>query len=374
MVAPIKILGMVCALSGTLCISRGALAEDPLVQVDASTKTSSVGKAAAAAQAPIPVIFSPSRANDPRNAGLAPAGELGGCMMPSAPPVTISTVSKYDQDVATKSVVSSSANRAREQVLKPIRAAVKQLGALAAPSLVVDSAYSEQNAACATNAVRVWAEAASLTRMETSDAYLSRDRFVADVGAVLISLRAQGMDLSSDPKVRNWLTDIAQTTITFYDWEAGPKSRSNNHRYWAGLAVGSIGYFLNERPLVDWAKTSFRVGVCQVDGDGFLPLELARGSKALDYHLFALRPLVAFANMAETHGESIGSECGNGLARLQALARDSMSNDRAFVLRTGVAQDAPSSDKAFPVQFRLSTLGVLVGAANVSLADDREYQ
>ena len=47
--------------------------------------------------------------------------------------------------------------------------------------------------------------------------------------------------------------------------------------------------------LLDWGVESYRIGACQIDARGALPLELEREKKARDYHLHAVAPLVMIA-------------------------------------------------------------------------------
>ena len=61
------------------------------------------------------------------------------------------------------------------------------------------------------------------------------------------------------------------------------------------LKLAAIGEAANNRSDFDWAMATYDNGVDQIQPDGTLPLEMARGSRALHYHLYALAPAVGVA-------------------------------------------------------------------------------
>ncbi|WP_323690409.1 alginate lyase family protein [Rhizobium sp. AN95] len=69
---------------------------------------------------------------------------------------------------------------------------------------------------------------------------------------------------------------MADDTMVFFDTKAGPRSARNNHRYWAALALATVGSLTGDHNKIEWARQSYRIGVCQVTEDGTLPLEMQR--------------------------------------------------------------------------------------------------
>lgn len=274
------------------------------------------------------------------------------CALMDVPPSRINTVSKYDQSVESKSVVDNNAAQARQQVFAPITQTLKQLSALAGLSGFAAEASTD----CAGQNLLRFARSGSFTDMASEDANLSRDRFITDIGIVLASLRQQGEDLSQSAEIRAWLTQIGDQTMAFYDWQAGPTSRRNNHRYWGGLSVGMIGYFLQDARMVSWAKQSFEVGACQIDARGLLPLEMARGRKALDYHVYAYRALAGFESLAKSHGDAMAGGCEPRLALLENRVRAGLADPATFEGESGYRQDAVARDSAFLKPLLISTL------------------
>jgi hypothetical protein len=283
-----------------------------------------------------------------RSGGIASAA----CTLIQAPPSRISTASKYDQEITTRSVLDDSAAQARQRILMPISQSMRQLSTLAG----VSGSGAPVSAECARENVLRFARSGSFTDMASEDAYLSRDRFVTDIGIVLMALQQQGKDLSQSVDVRNWLTSIGDQTMAFYDWQAGPMSQNNNHRYWAGLSVGMIGYFLHDARMVSWAKQSFEIGVHQIDGRGLLPLEMTRGSKAFEYHVYAYRALAGFDALAKANGDAMSDECESRLALLESRIRIGLADPSTFEGESGYRQDAPAREGAFLKPLLISTL------------------
>jgi Alginate lyase len=207
---------------------------------------------------------------------------------------------------------------------------------------------TDSNGACITENLVRWAQAEALTQMQTSDAYLARDRLVSEILLTLLSSsEIQSMNESDRNVIEPWLVAIADSTIEFYEHRAGDKSRLNNHRYWAGLAVGAIGFFLEKPEYINWGERSYQLGVCQVDESGYLPLELSRGARALEYHVYSLRPLQALAALSAAHGRDLEGQCNGGLKRLRNQTMAALKNSDAISERAGLRQTGHASEASF---------------------------
>jgi Alginate lyase len=279
------------------------------------------------------------------------------CSSIVAPAVSLATSSKYEQDDVTRSELSGNTAEARNAILKPTRKSIADLSQImttdAEPSLQVENAKCFQ-----INLVR-WAEADALTQMDSIDAFLTRDRFISEITLNLIaSQKIHPMNPVAREKISKWLASVAASTVEFYQYRAGNKVKINNHRYWAGLAVGSIGYVIASNEFKDWGARSYQVGVCQVDAAGYLPLELSRGDLALDYHIYALRPLQAFATLASAHGDNVDGKCGDGLKRLRDQTLASLSDATAISALTGLKQGVHAKEKSYSKPLQLASLGI----------------
>lgn len=281
------------------------------------------------------------------------------CVSIPAPPATLQTQSKYKADDNSKSSIDDDALAARDKTVQPIRNSIR---------LLTNIAYTESNssliaqarAECVLHNVDRWASAKALTDMRTVDAYLSRDRWVAEIGLAVESA-SKRVELSSERKAlySTWFSTLARDTIDAYSLRLGPKSKTNNHRYWAGLSVAAIGFVLDNSDFKAWGKTSFEIGACQVDDRGFLPAELARGEKALDYHVYALRPLAAIVKLAADNGEPLQSKCLDRFKRLTAMTRDALRDPTEFERVAGQRQAATSPETSYSAALKLNTLPLL---------------
>lgn len=229
---------------------------------------------------------------------LIDLAKLPDCQVISAPPKFLETESKYAQSDPTKSTIDEVALTNRNSTMKPIRDSVRLLTQIAYAESR-DIALQVNRAQCVIKNLKTWALESSLTEMNSMDAVLNRDRFVAEIGLALLQIdKVQPMQDAERDIIFPWLNMIAQDTIQNYTFHVGRISQSNNHRYWAGLAVAAIGYATGQSDFIKWGRGSFEIGICEIDANGYLPLELRRGSKALQYHVYALRPLLAILKLS----------------------------------------------------------------------------
>ena len=161
-------------------------------------------------------------------------------------------------------------------------------------------------AEAAVSNLRRWAEGDALSRFKKDpdpSMYYNLDRTLLPVIVTFSLVRDYpGMAASDEERIEAWLDDLV--------WRRGPgrerdpnvTSSRNNHRY------------LSDSVTMAWAilhgdDDGFRAGIetyldalGQMREDGSLPLETARGSRALSYQRHAITSLVAIAEMAATQG------------------------------------------------------------------------
>lgn len=280
------------------------------------------------------------------------------CASIAVPPTALDTRSKYRGDDPTKSTLDDEASSERDKTLKPIRRSVRALTTLAhetGGSVEARRARAE----CVLENLDKWAKGGSLTKMRSTDAYLTRDRWVAEIVLALrVASKVKPASPARQAAYRTWLSSIARDTIEAYALRLGPKSRMNNHRYWAGLSVAATGFYLDDKAFKDWGKRSFEIGACQVDERGFLPAELSRGKKALEYHVYALRPLAAIAKLAAEENEPLDSPCLSGFKRLALQTARSLDDSSTFEHIVGQAQRFAVRETSYSPALRLATLEI----------------
>jgi poly(beta-D-mannuronate) lyase len=117
------------------------------------------------------------------------------------------------------------------------------------------------------------------------------------------------------------------------------KGRQNNHLYWASWAVAVTGAATEKKELYEWGVGKVKYALhMQVQADGTLPLELSRGKKSLQYHVFALAPLVMISELALRNGEDLYEINDRALHRLVARTFEGLNDPAYFEQLTGYAQ------------------------------------
>jgi poly(beta-D-mannuronate) lyase len=262
-----------------------------------------------------------------------------GCASMPDLPRRLDTTSKYDQAFASKSVIDPAARQRREDQLMPVASAIRGL----ATAIRRDGSADQiaETATCTIAILRHWAVSGALTDMATPDANLSRDRFTSEIAGIVRMLQARGRDLRGEEEIRLWLATLARQTMAYYDGKAGPTARRNNHRYMAGIAVAEIAEILGEKNMQIWSKEAFVIGACQIDEQGYLPLELARAERAYEYHLYAYGALAGLATRLSAASSS-PLPCEDRLDTLYRLISRGEDSARDFAVRTGLRQREPS--------------------------------
>jgi poly(beta-D-mannuronate) lyase len=144
----------------------------------------------------------------------------------------------------------------------------------------------------------------------------------------------------------DWMKQVAgQTRAYFTERHAkGTNDGTNNHYYWAGLAVMAAAVSGNDRASYDWAKGTFEEAASRVAPDGTLPLEMARGQRALHYHIFAITPMVMLAEFGEANGDDLYAAHGHAVEKLATRIVAGLLNNSYFTEKAGVQQDTPGKE------------------------------
>lgn len=258
------------------------------------------------------------------------------------PPQKIATSSKYLPRDAMESERQDASHMA---VFKPIWRSILEL----------ENIETRFGTECAMGVLRQWATSRALIDATTSDAKLTRARVLAEISGLVAAWGVAG-DLDRQKPITDWLNIMANDTMVFFDVEAGPKSARNNHRYWAALALATVGSLTGDQNKIDWARQSYRIGVCQVTEDGTLPLEMQRGALARNYHLYAFRPLAGTFVTFRKIGQPLDDICSGSLERLAKAALNGVDDARLFEAATMKRQTKPPREDSYPAHLRLDTL------------------
>ncbi|SEG77109.1 alginate lyase family protein [Marinobacterium lutimaris] len=236
--------------------------------------------------------------------------------------------SKYDQSDASKSKVvglPEETAEIKEWITEYFKGVAKIVG-------YFEKADSAQEAnvslACLDLWLDSWAEGgALLSRDSSSNGKAARKWALAAISSTLMKV-----DAISDGKYRRsasldrWLRDLAEAVIDDYTPRQTLEYRwFNNHDYWAAWAVSSTGQLLNRDAYLEWADVTLHLALEQMvpTKDGkyrHLPMETARGNRAVDYTHYALVPLVLLVEAAEVNDLAFSADDQNRMAGLAGFA------------------------------------------------------
>jgi poly(beta-D-mannuronate) lyase len=202
------------------------------------------------------------------------------------------------------------------------------------------STGNREAAACALSHMEVAARDGVFTgKMSSHQAYYVQGWVIGAIAIGWLKVRDSGLETAAlHNLVVPWIVSVTRQTTGFYD----ESHATNNHLYWAGDEAAAAGVAANDQKLFDWAVAAYRTGIAEIQPDGSMPLEMARGQRALHYHLYALSPLVYIAEFGEVNGVHLYAERNNALAHLERLCVDGMKDNQFFVKATGIAQDTPT--------------------------------
>jgi poly(beta-D-mannuronate) lyase len=204
---------------------------------------------------------------------------------------------------------------------------------------------SRKAAQCAIAQIVTLAQENSLAgKMSSNQAYYVQGWVVGAIAIAYLKIRETGMATPQQTEmIANWMQSVGEQTIGYYDGHkrTGHGDSQNNHLYWAGVELAAIGVAANNRKDFDWAMATYDNGVNQIQSDGALPLEMARGARALHYHLYALAPLVLLAEFGEANHLDLYAQANGAIHRLVDFSVAGLQDPAPFVKATGVPQEVP---------------------------------
>lgn len=208
-------------------------------------------------------------------------------------------------------------------------------------------------AACVMQLLLTQAQAGAMTgHMSSNQANYVQNWTLGALAIAFLKVRAAGPDaLGVKPEqmqtVEQWLKTAGDQVEAYFAprHAKGTSDGRNNHLYWAGFAAMAAGIAANDRGLYDWGESTYKYGVDQIADDGTLPLEMARGQRALHYHLFALAPLVTMAELGTVNGDDLYAYNHARLRLLIARSLSGLLDNHYFATKAGALQDTPEKGR-----------------------------
>jgi poly(beta-D-mannuronate) lyase len=266
------------------------------------------------------------------------------CPTTAEPVAAFDLPSKYGQGGRGKrDTLDEDAEAAFEAAMAPIKAFTQ---AVAKSANDYQRSGRASAAECALAHLARWAGSDALRAPESHTAWYKLATTVAGLSASLMQIDPAIRDRPERDTAARWLQARGQAVRGYFDGLRTPRSSRNNHRAWAGLAAASAGAAAGDRALLDWGVASYRLVICQATREGALPLEIERGSKAREYHLYALAALTPLAALAERNGIPAVNACDNALDRVAAYTLAALADPTDIERRAGARQagrDKPPS-------------------------------
>lgn len=249
----------------------------------------------------------------------------------------------YYKDKA-KSVVDPTAQARRRAAVKPLKGYLNSVAKMAdravlSQSLSRRSGYGH----CAVSWLRSWAEGgAYLGRMSSKQAEAQRKWDLAGLSLGYLKIRRYADPL--DRKIIDpWLQTIADRARAVYEI---PGKIRNNHWYWLGLGLGGVGLATDSRRHWSEAHRVMRDASKDISPEGFLPLELKRGKRALHYHTFSVMALVTLADLGRAKRQSWYELENDALHRLVKSTARALVDPSLIEGAAGIRQERPLKPRA----------------------------
>lgn len=240
-------------------------------------------------------------------------------------------------------VIDSAAEKKYKKAVKKVSTYGKSL--IKMSNLYLVSSRSQKKiASCVLKWMYKWERKNALLGKTNHTGEFVRTKTLATLASAYSQIiEDKDLDSAKTKTVERWLNDLAYTVVRDFSVNEKRDSRQNNHLYWAAWAVAATGIVLQDNILFDWAINKAYFALSQIADDGTLPLELARMSKALHYHIYAAGPLVMLAETAAWNGINLYEAENGALHRLVKRALSGLEDASYFKKRTGKEQNLAGS-------------------------------
>jgi len=263
------------------------------------------------------------------------------CMQPDVkPPKSLYFESIYNKSDSKRAIINPAAQKKyREQSAPFIRFENKIIAY--ANAYQASAQKNSYFANCTIDWLYHWARQNALLGRSNEAGEIMRQWSLASIASAYAQVKSEPMaDLQKKKKIEAWLKQITQKVINFYPNDTEIRRKKNNHLYWAAWAVTMSGIALDDDRFFGWGiNRTQQVIENEILPDGTFPLEMSRGSKALQYHNFAIMPLVMIAEAGFYNGVNL-YQIKNGRLHI-AVKRvlKGLDNPKYFRKKTEVTQD-----------------------------------
>jgi poly(beta-D-mannuronate) lyase len=168
---------------------------------------------------------------------------------------------------------------------------------------------------CAFDNFRSWAVAGALTNQPfvkySREGTITRNQDLLGMLVIAIKFKESGFFL--DDAILDWLGTLTQQEMDFFERAT---NRSNLY-YWSGAAAALLALIDREPRALTYQERVWQAAILDIQYDGTLVAEMARGQRALIYHMYAFSALLMLRAAREPLGYQTS---GAAAARLRLLA------------------------------------------------------
>lgn len=246
---------------------------------------------------------------------IGTASAQQGCDFSEVPVRKINANAFYRQDDPTRSEVDEAAAQKNSLANKGIIRFLKYI------SQKSDQYYNSSNVkskTCLDNVLYKWAYLGGLTKnADNAQSKYMRQWAISTIA--IVRLKAGPLkDRRKDAVVTRWMSRLANLTYDYHAYRKGPR---NNHYYWATLGIGATGLAIGDRTLLNKARIMDDTALSDIQPNGTLKAEMARGKRAAHYHATAAQPLAVF-DLFERKCLGHGGKPDPRLERLMRVVRE----------------------------------------------------
>lgn len=256
---------------------------------------------------------------------------------PSVPVRDLILNSVYDSSDPHRASVNEELQTKYQDDIRGLRTFENQI-------LIIANGYvrsgNSAQAKCVASWLENWAKGGALLGDLNTQGEFVRQWTLASLSSAWLQVRGEPSIKGRQRKIINgWLSKVARGIIRDHPENAVERYRQNNHLYWAAWAVTVTGLALGKPEFYEWGVRRARQALDDVSKDGTLPYEMDRGKKALQYHIFALTPLVMIAEAAMRNGDDLYDINNGALHKIVKRVLKEMKTPGYFEAKTGFSQE-----------------------------------
>jgi hypothetical protein len=272
------------------------------------------------------------------------------CGSPVRPMTDMSRLFGFYRPDSTRSVVDPETMGQYIKRIWPTIAVTRKLTGMI-EAMIEDPRRRPEISRCVLRQVRAWADAGALLgKLEDNDPMGHRQAILIAIwtGAGVANgyASASPIDAEDQAAIASWFSRLIDEIIAEFTPPAQSRPKdyawldvNGNHRYWAAAAVALLAIHVGDRPRFAWAIDVLRSGLANAGDDGGLPLELARGRRALHYQSFALEALALLVKAADANGIVLDAGEEARLAAIAKFTAEAYADPASLAKRIGTEQE-----------------------------------